>query len=56
MCSEGHQQCLYIKHSGISWPLVFISFSYEDSQDTGDDTDDPEQADKGDIEMEVSSD
>ena len=43
-CSEGHQQCLYIKHSGISWPLFSNSFSYEDSQNT----DNPEQADKGD--------
>jgi len=55
-CSEGHQQCRFIKHSGISWPLVSNFLSYEDSQNTGDDIDDPEQADKGDIKMEVSSD
>ena len=46
------QECLYVNHFGISWPLVPYSinvFSYENTEEN---YDDPELADEGDIQME----
>lgn len=53
MFKKGLQECLYINHFGISWPLVSYSinvFSYEDSGK--EDYDDPELVYEGDIQIE----
>jgi hypothetical protein len=50
---------LYIKCCGISCPLVSYSvnfFSYKDSENTEEDSDDPKPTDKGHVQMEYSSD
>jgi hypothetical protein len=54
---QGLQECLYIKHYDICWPLVSyaIDFNYEDSEDTEEDPVDPEQVGEGGSQMEYPS-
>jgi len=56
---KGLQECLYINHCGISWPVVSYSitfFSQDDFKDTEKDPDAPESEDEGETQVEYSSD
>jgi len=56
MFKKGFQECLYINHSGIPWPLVSCSINWSTKTPENKDPEDREPADKGDIQIEYSYD